>query len=245
MDTFCQYFLDHIPEVKTLIRSAFEMFTDQGPSIASDSDITRPSYKIIWEFFEDTVCDQLTAFLLNSPLGLDPTNITRPSSKEEYPDLKVNFRGNDYAIDVKSAGKRPAFDMGRLDTYEEDHRNFICEFTITIRWHGRDNPQFADVYIEPTFKSVGKSRRDGVAYREKEGNIRPKSWGDFVSGKSHWDDMEHFMRGLSLSRRYRHRILIRKWYTNMNHTDRASIRKDLGQIDANLALDPLDLIDAD
>lgn len=228
MDVFCQQFEAAIPKLRQQILDEF------------NNHQTQSGYRSVWEHFEDIINPVLIRFFSNLPLSIHLSNIKAAKSKSVYPDLKINFRGNDYAIDVKSGEDHinPWYDIGRLDTYEESHlQKYASEYCITVRWKNREAPQVVDVYIEPTYKSVGyREESKGVLYRPYDGKLRPKPWSDFEIGKTYWQDIEHFKQGLKLSRNYRRRSYIAEWYKEMDRTQREALKRDLAAIDTGEAV---------
>jgi hypothetical protein len=223
MDEFCRHFETAIPTLRRQILTAFQ------------SQQTQAGFRSVWEHFEDVINPTLIRFLNNSPLSIPHSDIIAAKTKSVYPDLKVKFRKKLYAIDVKSGEYEinPWYDIGRLDTYEEKHlQKYAAEYCITVRWRGRDPIEVTDVYIEPTFKSVGyRPASKGVLYRPYDGKLRPKSWSDFDAGITHWKNLKHFRQGLEASRNFRRTSLIAEWYKGMDESQRVALSKVLAAID--------------
>jgi hypothetical protein len=220
---FCRHFETGIPILRQQILAAFQ------------SQQTQAGFRSVWEHFEDIINPILILFLTNPPLSIPNSDIIIAKTKSVYPDLKVKFRKKLYAIDIKSGEYEinPWYDIGRLDTYEEKHlKKYAAEYCITVRWRGRDPIEVTDVYIEPTYKSVGYRREsDGVLYRPYDGKLRPKPWSDFDAGVSYWENIEHFRRGLEASRNFRRRSFIAEWYKSMEKPQRQELKQVLGAID--------------
>jgi hypothetical protein len=223
MDEFCRHFEDAIHGLRQQILADFQ------------SHETHAGFRSVWEHFEDIVNPVLIRFLTSPPLSIPLSNITAAKSKSVYPDLKVKYRKKLYAIDVKSGEHHmnPWYDIGRLDTYEEKHlQKYAAEYCVTIRWRGREQTEVTDVYIEPTYKSVGyRPISNGVLYRPYDGKLRPKSWSNFEAGISHWTDIEHFKRGLEASRHYRRLSFIVEWYKLMQGEERRKLAQILSKVD--------------
>lgn len=102
-----------------------------------------------------------------------------------------------------------------------------------MRWRGRDEIEVTNVYIEPTYKSIGyRAASGGVLYRPYDGKLRPKSWEDFESGEFYWKDIVHFKRGLEASRNFRRKSFIAEWYRGMTEAQRLDLKRVLAAIDA-------------
>lgn len=224
MDLFCQHFEAAIPELRKQILSEFGRHQSEA------------GFRSVWEHFEDIINPILIRFFKQPPLSIPDSDIKVAKSKSVYPDLKVSFRGKDYAIDVKSGEHQinPWYDIGRLDTYEEKHlQKYAAEYCITVRWKGRKPTTVVDIYIEPTYKSVGyRPISKGVLYRPYDGKLRPKPWSDFEVGRSYWRDIEHFRQGLEASRNFRRRSYIAEWYKAMNASEREMLKQILFAIDS-------------
>jgi hypothetical protein len=233
MDRFCLSFEAAIPQLKQQIMAAFGRHQSQA------------GFRSVWEDFEDVINPVLITFLTSAPLSIPTRQIIEASSKSVYPDLKVENENKLYAIDVKSGedGRNPWYDIGRLDTYEETHLDkYAAEYCITVRWVGRPVARVVDVYIEPTYRSVGyRPAANGVLYRPYDGKLRPKSWIEFETGVSHWRDMNHFREGLANSRQYRQRAYMVEWYKSMNREQRRVLREDFTRYEAGQTVD----LDAD
>ncbi|MDQ3821506.1 MAG: hypothetical protein M3362_28030, partial [Acidobacteriota bacterium] len=137
MDVFCQHFEAAIPTLRKQILAKFK------------SKQTQASFRSVWEHFEDVINPILISFLTKPPLSIPSSEITVAKSKSVYPDLKVKYGKNLYAIDVKSGEYEinPWYDIGRLDTYEQKHlQKYAAEYCITVRWKGREPIEVTDIY---------------------------------------------------------------------------------------------------
>ncbi len=224
MDEFSRRFEAAIPTLKRQILTRFQ------------SQQTRAGFRSVWEHFEDVVNPTLISFLTNSPLSIPRLSIKEATTKSKYPDLEVTFRDCKYAIDVKSgeSHRNPWYDIGRLATYQENHlAKYKAEYSVVIRWRGRQQVEVVDVYIEPTYRTVGyRAVSKGVLYRPYDGKIRPKPWTDFETGSSHWKNKEHFKIGLTSSLNYWRMSYIADWYKGMDTGQRQSVKRILANIEA-------------
>lgn len=223
-DTFCDYFESMIPSLRKQIMVVFSQYGAQS------------RYRSVWEHFEDVINPVIGETLTNYPFNIPESNISFAQSKSTYPDIQVNYMGRLYAIDVKSgesSKKEPWYDISRLDTYEESHLNIYTEeYSIVVRWKDKSAPQVVDVYIEPTFKTVGyREEYDGVLYRPYDGKIRPKSWTDFENGYTQWRTKEDFIIGLQNAKSHFHNRHILNWYNQMTEAQRHQLRDELDSMD--------------
>lgn len=224
LDTFSQQFEAAVPQLRA------QMLQEFGSSQSA------LGFRSVWESFEEVVIPIVVKFLTSAPLNISANNLKQATSKSTYPDLKVLYQGRLYAIDVKSGEdkREPWYDIGRLDTYEEKHlQKYAGEYSVVIKWAGRPVSTVLNVFIEPTYQTVGfKAACNGVYYRPYDGKLRPKGWADFEQGKTYWQDKDHFLRGLAASVAYRQRSLIAAWYLKMSQAQRQRIQQDLADIDA-------------
>ena len=229
MDTFTTHFEAAIVKLKEKILLEFS------------SRVSELGFRSVWEHYEEVITSVLIDFLTSSPLNISESDIKTATSKSTYPDLKILFDSKSYAIDVKSGEqhKNPWYDIGRLDTYEEKHlEKYAGEYCITVQWKNHGSPKVLDIFIEPTYKSVGyRPSYDGVLYRPYDGKLRPKSWSDFQKGYSHWENLEHFKKGLKAAKIHRQMNLILNWYKNMDLHNRQKVKEILSAVDNNTTSD--------
>jgi hypothetical protein len=222
LHTFQEVFENGIPVLRTRLNQAFKDFVNRG------------GYKVVWEEFEDRIFEVVEGFLLEQIPNLRAHEISQTKTKSTYPDFKICYEGKTYAIDIRSGADDkadPWYDMGRLDTFEENHTGkYQAEYYITVKYsrtEGKEGEiQVKDIYIEPFYKSVGiRPECNGVLYRPYDGKLRPKTWKDFASGMAYWPTLADFMAGLKRSRSHRRMGLIRDWIKDMSPKEKAQLRK--------------------
>ena len=224
MDEFSQRFEKNISSLQAMLRQNLKSFQ------------SHVGFRSVWEAFEDRIIDDTRQFLNDTFPELKPHDLTKAKSKSVFPELKVIYKGNTYAIDVKSGEDvmDPWYDMGRLDTFEEKHLDkYKNEYYITVKWHRQTSGiTIVDLYIEPFFKSVGlHSGSGGVKYRPYDGKLRPKSWNDFANGKAYWNTIDEFRDGLKISRTYRCTEMIAEWYKKMSPDEKITLKERIDEID--------------
>lgn len=224
MNDFCQSFETAIPTLRRKILAAFQ------------SQQTEAKFRSVWEHFEDVINPILIQFLTNPPLSIARSDIKEATTKSKYPDLEVKFRNDKYAIDVKSGEfhRNPWYDIGRLATYEEKRLSkYKDEYSVVVRWRGRNPVEVVDVFIEPTYKTVGyRAISNGVLYRPYDGKVRPKPWSDFEAGTSYWKNKEHFKIGLTSSLNYWRMSYIAEWYKEMDEAQQQAVKRILAALDS-------------
>jgi hypothetical protein len=224
MDEFSHKFEHEIPALHAFLMQNLKSFQSQV------------GFRSVWEDFEDRIIDDTQKFLHNVLQELKPLDLIKARSKSVFPELKVTYKDNIYAIDVKSGEDvmDPWYDMGRLDTFEEKHLDkYRNEYYITVKWHRQSTGiTIVDLYIEPFFKTVGlHSGSGGVKYRPYDGKLRPKSWDDFENGKVYWNTIDEFREGLKISRMYRRMEMIDEWYRKMSVGEKEALWGRLDEID--------------
>ena len=66
--------------------------------------------------------------------------------------------------------------------------------------------------FDRTWRFAGKSSLvDGVKYRKKDGNMRPKSWVMFESGEAFWNNQEEFEAAVKRAEVFRANELIKEY----------------------------------
>lgn len=219
--SFSKIFDSIIPELKRTILKSFQEYDSKG------------GYKIVWEEFEDIINIPLNKLVLKAFPA--PIDIIKTKTKSRFPDWTIIWRNKIYAIDVKSGENvmDPWYDMGRLDTFEKRHlAKYEDEYYITIKWKKeKDKVKVLDTFIEPFYKSCGyDTNTKGIKFRPYDGKLRPKSWKDFETNKSYWNTKEQFLKGLSLSKKYRRTALILEWIKEMSLEELNTLKQSLAKI---------------
>jgi hypothetical protein len=68
---------------------------------------------------------------------------------------------------------------------------------------------------------------DGVKYRKKDGNMRPKPWAMFDSGKSYWQTEVEFELAVKRSETYRANELVKEYLTDLSEDDQRVLHERL------------------
>jgi hypothetical protein len=111
-------------------------------------------------------------------------------NKNEYPDIKIPEY--DMAIDIKCGNSfvkcknlfQPSCnshnDYGTISSWLTTKlRSFKHHYIIFIQYTINDNDKYINnIYFNPVYYYVGR-RNDTLSYREKDGNLRPKSFQHF------------------------------------------------------------------
>lgn len=178
------------------------------------------SYEIFGKEAETPISDTIEEFLKNSQIEY---TAKRSPNKNEFPDLEVTIDGTKYALEHKSGAccikgekkSSSANDMGTINAYPDKIKkygdNIYCIFvkysvsddnTITI-----ENVYFDKIY---TFIGKGKGFDKQLQYREKDGNLRPKTWADMDNNVVYFHTFQDFKNALVETDRFRSERIAKK-----------------------------------
>ena len=153
----------------------------------------RGSYTTVWRQFEDAAIDALCVVLPKHIVGLRQENFDRGATgreKNRLADFAIRCGTNVIEISIKAArgSENPENDMGTFRDHPNREKLFTAAFTLWVRYEDNGGTLRAErVFFDRTWRFVGKSTLvDGVKYRKKDGNMRPKPWTMFDSGKAYW-----------------------------------------------------------
>ena len=75
-------------------------------------------------------------------------------------------------------------------------------------------------FFDRTWRFVGKSSLvDGVKYRKKDGNLRPKLWAMFDSGTAFWESEAEFEAAVKRAELFRANELIKEYLDDLSDAD--------------------------
>lgn len=192
------------------------------------------SYEIFGKEAESPISDAIEGYLRSR--GVMYT-AHRAKTKNDFPDLEIEIAGIKYALEHKAAvydfkgelKSSAANDMGTINAYPEKIQKYgdriYCTFVKYVVLP--DNSiQIADVYFDKIYVFIGQGTGfDGqLRYREKDGNLRPKSWADMAAGKTYFSDLSSFQTALSETDAYRSQRIIRKKLETLGSDALQSIR---------------------
>lgn len=186
---------------------------------------SKGNYKIIWDHFQRTAIKKIVS-IIKEEFPNAVVKVTK--SKSTYPDIKIIYGRDVFAIDIKSneSGREPWYDIARLDTiFEKRLDKYAEEYDIVIKYD-RDTGKVENVFFEPMYRTVGiYSDSGGVKYRPYDGKLRPKSWEMFEAGTAYWDSKERFIWAVRRSLNYRRRKFIEEWWKELPKEDKEELKK--------------------
>ena len=184
------------------------------------------SYTTVWRDYEDGAIDALCEILPRHIPGLTATNFDRGKTgkeKNRLADLAVICGTNLIEISIKAARRsgNPENDLGTFREYPARKKIFTDSFTLWVRYTDDDGKIICDrAFFDRTWRFAGKaSLVDGVKYRKKDGNMRPKPWAMFESGAAYWQTEEEFEAAVKRSEAYRANELIKEYLGDLSDSD--------------------------
>jgi hypothetical protein len=118
---------------------------------------------------------------------------------------------------LRSAGER----LGTFRDHENRKKLFAASFTVWVRYEDKAGAMRAErVFFDRTWRFVGKSSLvDGVKYRKKDGNMRPKSWAMFDAGQANWSSEVEFEAAVKRSETFRANELVKEHLSDLSEDD--------------------------
>lgn len=160
-------------------------------------------YITAWKKLQDVAAIEIIKVLKRI---LPDSEISSPTSKSTYPDIKIINNEGNFAIDIKAneSSKDPWFDMARLDTMIEERINkYDEEWELVIKYDS-SNGKFVCCYFNLFREVVGiRNECNGIKYRPYDGKVRPKTWSDFSTNTIYWHTKEGFIEGIEKSLKHR------------------------------------------
>jgi hypothetical protein len=188
----------------------------------------RGSYTTVWRQFEDAAIDTLEAILPRHmpELTLNDFDDGRRKTgreKNRLADFAILCGTNVIEISIKAArnSAQPENDLGTFRDHPNREKLFAASFTVWVRYEDAGGTLRAErVFFDRTWRFVGKSTLvDGVKYRKKDGNMRPKPWAMFDSGKSYWANEAQFEEAVNRSGTFRANELVKEYLNDLGDED--------------------------
>jgi hypothetical protein len=190
------------------------------------TNAVRGSYTTVWRQFEDQAIAALEDILPRHIAGLSATNFATGETgreKNRLADFAIVCGTNTIEISIKAARNsgQPENDMGTFRDHANRKKQFTAAFTVWVRYEDKSGTLRAErVFFDRSWRFVGKSTLvDGVKYRKKDGNMRPKSWAMFDSGKSPWKSEEDFEAAVKRAETFRANELVKEHLSDLSEED--------------------------
>jgi hypothetical protein len=195
------------------------------------------NYTTVWRQFEDAAILALEETLPRHMPDLSMTNFdsgTTGREKNRLADLAIVVGGETIEVSIKAARKsgNPENDMGTFRDHPNRQKLFAASFTLWVRYDDSTKDQIVcdRAFFDRTWRFVGKSSLvDGVKYRKKDGNMRPKPWLMFDSGQSPWKSESDFEAAVKRAELYRASELIKEYLDDLSESDQRLLYEKLKQ----------------
>jgi hypothetical protein len=193
------------------------------------------SYTVVWRIYEDLVIAGLERILPRHVPGLTASHFdagTGGREKNRLADFAIVLPDGTIEISIKAARKsaNPENDMGTFRDHPRRKQLFAAAFTAWVRYDDA-NPRAIRcdrVFFDRTWRLVGRSTLvDGVKYRKKDGNMRPKPWAMFDSGESYWASEAEFEAAVKRAELHRANELIREYLNDLSESDQRLLYEKL------------------
>jgi hypothetical protein len=184
------------------------------------------SYTTVWRAYEDAVVAALSRILPQHIPELSATNfdVGQTGREKNRPaDFAIRCGTNVIEVSIKAARRsaNPENDMGTFREHPGRRRAFTDSFTLWVRYDDAGPVIKCDrAFFDRTWRFVGKSTLvDGVKYRKKDGNMRPKPWAMFDSGQTLWASEEDFEAAVKRAEIFRANELIKEHLQDLSEAD--------------------------
>lgn len=192
------------------------------------------SYTTVWRQFEDAAIDALKSILPRHLPELKAENFdtgTAGQEKNRLADFAIVIGAETIEISIKSARRsaNPENDLGTFRDHPDRKKLFAASFTLWVRYDETAKAIRCErVFFDRSWRFVGKSSLvDGVKYRKKDGNLRPKPWAMFESGECFWKSEEDFEAAVKRAEVFRANELIKEYLDDLSETDQRMLYEKL------------------
>ena len=198
------------------------------------TNTVRGSYTTGWRQFEDLTIETLKDVLPKHIPELTANHFDGGQSgreKNRLADFAILCGSNTIEISIKAARNsgQPENDLGTFRDHENRKKLFAASFTVWVRYDDNAGVLRAEqVFFDRTWRFVGKSTLvDGVKYRKKDGNMRPKSWALFDSGQAVWKSEAEFEAAVKRSETFRANELVKEHLSDLSEDDQKLLHERL------------------
>lgn len=167
-------------------------------------------YTVFGKEIENYITSALIKYFKNKNMH----NYKIAPDKNYFPDFEIP---GEIVLEIKAArnNANPENDMGTLNSWDEKLEKFGDSiYYIFIKYECDDSGivnKINNIYIDKVYNFIGINSAKTLKYREKDGNLRPKSWDDFQNGKNYVKDYNDFISMLKKTDGYRaYRITVKK-----------------------------------
>jgi len=194
----------------------------------------KSSYTTVWRQFEDAAITALCERLPHHLPELRPEHFDAGRGgreKNRLADLAIVCPDGTIEISIKSAraGTNPENDLGTFRDHPNRKQRFVAAFTCWVRYPSAGETITAErVFFDRSWRFVGKSTLvDGVKYRKKDGNLRPKPWAMFDTGEAFWLTEAEFEAAVKRSELFRANELVKEYLAELSESDQRVLYETL------------------
>jgi hypothetical protein len=198
------------------------------------TNVVRGSYTTVWRQFEDLAIEALKDVLPKHVSELSAKNFDGGQSgreKNRLADFAIICGTNTIEVSIKAARNlgQPENDLGTFRDHETRKKLFAASLTVWVRYEDKAGAMRAErVFFDRTWRFIGKSTLvEGVKYRKKDGNMRPKSWAMFDSGKALWESETEFEAAVKRSETFRANELVKEYLSDLSEDDQKLLHERL------------------
>jgi hypothetical protein len=192
------------------------------------------SYTTVWRNFEQAAIEGLCSSLKRHITGLTDKHLdlgVQGREKNRLADLAIVCTDGTVEISIKASrrSENPENDMGTFREYPIRKRRFVASFTLWVRYDDLAKEIRVDkVFFDRSYRFVGRSSVvDGVKYRRKDGNMRPKTWEMFESGESHWKTEQEFEAAVKRSELHRAKQIVNQYLEALSEEEQRTLYENL------------------
>jgi hypothetical protein len=192
------------------------------------------SYTTVWRNFEEAAIEGLCSSLKRHVTGLTDKHLdlgVQGREKNRLADLAVVCTDGTVEVSIKASrrSENPENDMGTFREYPIRKRRFVASFTLWVRYDDTAKDIRLDkVFFDRSYRFVGRSSVvDGVKYRRKDGNMRPKTWAMFESGESHWKTEGEFESAVKRSELHRAKQIVNQYMEALSEEEQRTLYENL------------------
>ncbi len=200
------------------------------------TNAVKGSYTTVWRQFEDLAIAALEDILPRHIPGLTAKHFDGGQArvgreKNRLADFAITCGTNIIEISIKAARAdgNPENDMGTFRDHPNRKKLFFAAFTLWVRYEDvQGQIRCNRVFFDQTWRFVGKSAMvDGVKYRKKDGNMRPKSWAMFDAGEAFWKSEVDFEAAVKRAELFRANELIKEYLDDLSENDQRLLYEKL------------------
>jgi hypothetical protein len=192
------------------------------------------SYTTVWRAYEDAAIAALEKVLPQHIPKLTAKNFDAGQTgreKNRLADLALVCGTNLIEVSIKASrsAANPENDMGTFHEHPERKKIFAASFTLWVRYADDGKEIKCDrAFFDTTWRFVGQSSLvDGVKYRKKDGNMRPKPWTMFDSGAAFWKTEIEFEAAVKRAETFRANEIVTEHLRELDEPDQRLLYQNL------------------